>query len=138
MNFEDIYQNVPEPHVPEKLPIELSNILFDKDITKRLLEEYTLHSMRDSSNIVELYIDNSKAKNIIENDKETDILNNQVGGLVISSDTVNDLLLALHELLPQDRFSNQIDLEVMPSLERTSFYRNAKERNREHPQITYT
>ena len=34
MNFEDIYQNVPEPHVPEKLPIELSNILFDKDIIR--------------------------------------------------------------------------------------------------------
>lgn len=32
MNFEDIYQNVPKPHIPAKLPLELSPILFDKDI----------------------------------------------------------------------------------------------------------
>lgn len=34
MNFEDIYQKVPEPHIPEKLPLELNTILFDKDIIR--------------------------------------------------------------------------------------------------------
>lgn len=34
MNFEDIYKNVPEPHVPEKLPVELSTILFNKEIIR--------------------------------------------------------------------------------------------------------
>lgn len=34
MNFEEIYKKVPEPHVPEKLPVELSTILFDCEIIK--------------------------------------------------------------------------------------------------------
>lgn len=34
MNFEDIYKNVPEPHVPEKLPVELASILFNKEIIR--------------------------------------------------------------------------------------------------------
>ncbi len=34
MNFEDIYKNVPEPYIPEKLPIELSTTLFDNEIIK--------------------------------------------------------------------------------------------------------
>lgn len=34
MNFEEIYKNVPEPHIPEKLPVELSMALFDKDVIK--------------------------------------------------------------------------------------------------------
>lgn len=34
MRFEEIYQNVPLPHIPEKLPIELGPALFDKDIIR--------------------------------------------------------------------------------------------------------
>ena len=34
MRFEEIYQNVPSPHIPEKLPIELGTALFDKDIIR--------------------------------------------------------------------------------------------------------
>ena len=34
MNFEDIYRGVPEPHVPEKLPVELTKVLFDTDIIR--------------------------------------------------------------------------------------------------------
>lgn len=34
MRFEEIYQNVPSPHIPEKLPIELETALFDKDIIR--------------------------------------------------------------------------------------------------------
>ena len=34
MNFEEIYKNVPKPHIPEKLPVELSSILYDCEIIK--------------------------------------------------------------------------------------------------------
>lgn len=34
MNFEEIYKKVPEPHIPSKLPVELSTILFDCEIIK--------------------------------------------------------------------------------------------------------
>ena len=34
MIFEEIYKKVPEPHIPEKLPIELSATLFDKEMIK--------------------------------------------------------------------------------------------------------
>ena len=34
MNFEEIYKNVPKPHIPEKLPIELSAALYDCEIIK--------------------------------------------------------------------------------------------------------
>lgn len=32
INFEEIYKNVPKPHIPEKLPIELSTSLYDREI----------------------------------------------------------------------------------------------------------
>ncbi|MDD6196566.1 MAG: hypothetical protein PUB12_06735 [[Clostridium] aminophilum] len=32
MNFEDIYKNVPSPHIPEKLPLETNNFLYDKEL----------------------------------------------------------------------------------------------------------
>lgn len=28
MNFEEIYKNMPKPHIPAKLPVELSSILY--------------------------------------------------------------------------------------------------------------
>lgn len=34
MNFEEIFLNVPKPHIPEKLPIELSKSLYDCEIIK--------------------------------------------------------------------------------------------------------
>ena len=34
MKFEEIYKKVPEPHIPQKLPVELSNALFDCEIIK--------------------------------------------------------------------------------------------------------
>ena len=34
MNFEEIYKNVPKPHIPEKLPVELSSALYDCEIIK--------------------------------------------------------------------------------------------------------
>lgn len=34
MKFEDIHSNVPAPHIPEKLPVELGPILFDKEIIR--------------------------------------------------------------------------------------------------------
>ena len=34
MNFEEIYKNVPKPHIPEKLPVELSAALYDCEIIK--------------------------------------------------------------------------------------------------------
>lgn len=34
MNFEEIYKRVPEPHIPQKLPVELSAALFDCDVIK--------------------------------------------------------------------------------------------------------
>ena len=34
MNFEEKYTNVPEPHIPRKLPVELASVLFDTDIIK--------------------------------------------------------------------------------------------------------
>lgn len=34
MNFEEIYKKVPEPHIPQKLPVELSTALFDCEIIK--------------------------------------------------------------------------------------------------------
>ena len=34
MSFEEIYKSVPEPHIPEKLPVELTGVLFDTDIIK--------------------------------------------------------------------------------------------------------
>lgn len=34
MNFEEIYRKVPEPHIPQKLPVELSAALFDCEIIK--------------------------------------------------------------------------------------------------------
>lgn len=34
MNFEEIFLNVPKPHIPEKLPIELSKLLYDCEIIK--------------------------------------------------------------------------------------------------------
>lgn len=34
MNFKEIYKKVPEPHIPQKLPIELSTALFDREIIK--------------------------------------------------------------------------------------------------------
>lgn len=34
MNFEEIYKKVPKPHIPEKLPIELSATLYDCEIIK--------------------------------------------------------------------------------------------------------
>lgn len=34
MNFEEIFLNVPKPHIPEKLPIELSRSLYDCEIIK--------------------------------------------------------------------------------------------------------
>mgnify|MGYP002764280033 FL=1 len=34
MNFEEIYKIVPKPHIPEKLPIELSKSLYDCEIIK--------------------------------------------------------------------------------------------------------
>ena len=34
MNFEEIFLNVPKPHIPEKLPIELSKSLYDCEISK--------------------------------------------------------------------------------------------------------
>lgn len=34
MNFEEIFLNVPKPHIPEKLPIELSESLYDCEIIK--------------------------------------------------------------------------------------------------------
>ena len=34
MNFEEIYKNVPAPHIPQKLPVELSKALFDTEIIK--------------------------------------------------------------------------------------------------------
>lgn len=32
MNFEEIYKNVPKPHVPEKLPVQLADALYDYEI----------------------------------------------------------------------------------------------------------
>ena len=34
MAFEDIYSNVPEPHIPAKLPVELGTALFDTEIIR--------------------------------------------------------------------------------------------------------
>ena len=34
MNFQEIYQDVPAPHIPQKLPVELSKALFDTEIIK--------------------------------------------------------------------------------------------------------
>ena len=34
MRFEEIYKNVPEPHIPKKLPVELTSVIFDTDIIK--------------------------------------------------------------------------------------------------------
>jgi len=34
MNFEEIYKKVPEPHIPQKLPVELTSTLFDCEIIK--------------------------------------------------------------------------------------------------------
>lgn len=34
MNFEEIYRKVPKPHIPQKLPVELSSALFDCEIIK--------------------------------------------------------------------------------------------------------
>lgn len=34
MNFEEIFLNVPKPHIPEKLPIELSKSLYDCEVIK--------------------------------------------------------------------------------------------------------
>lgn len=34
MNFEEIYKIVPKPHIPEKLPVELSEVLYDCEIIK--------------------------------------------------------------------------------------------------------
>ena len=34
MNFEEIYKNVPKPHIPEQLPVELSTALYDCEIIK--------------------------------------------------------------------------------------------------------
>lgn len=34
MNFEEIYKNVPKPHIPERLPVELSSALYDCEIIK--------------------------------------------------------------------------------------------------------
>ena len=34
MNFEEIYKNVPKPHRPERLPVELSSALYDCEIIK--------------------------------------------------------------------------------------------------------
>lgn len=34
MNFEEIYKNMPKPHIPAKLPVELSSILYDCEIIK--------------------------------------------------------------------------------------------------------
>ena len=34
MNFEEIYKNVPKPHIPTKLPVELSSALYDCEIIK--------------------------------------------------------------------------------------------------------
>ena len=34
MNFEEIYKNVPKPHIPNKLPVELSSTLYDREIIK--------------------------------------------------------------------------------------------------------
>lgn len=34
MNFEEIYKKVPKPHIPQKLPVELSGALFDCEIIK--------------------------------------------------------------------------------------------------------
>ncbi len=34
MNFEEIYKKVPNPHIPQKLPVELSSALFDCEIIK--------------------------------------------------------------------------------------------------------
>ena len=34
MNYEEIYSTVPKPHIPKKLPIELSDILYDCEIIK--------------------------------------------------------------------------------------------------------
>ena len=33
MNFEEIYKNVPKPHIPEKLPVDLSS-LYDCEVIK--------------------------------------------------------------------------------------------------------
>ena len=38
MKFEEIYKKVPEPHIPQKLPVELSNALFDCEIIKLILK----------------------------------------------------------------------------------------------------
>lgn len=34
MRFEEIYKNVPAPHIPDKLPVELGATLFDKEIIR--------------------------------------------------------------------------------------------------------
>ncbi len=34
MNFEEKYKNVPKPHIPERLPVELSSALYDCEIIK--------------------------------------------------------------------------------------------------------
>ena len=34
MNFEEIYKNVPKPHIPEQLPVELSTALYDCEVIK--------------------------------------------------------------------------------------------------------
>lgn len=34
MKFEEIYKNVPKPHIPNKLPVELSSTLYDREIIK--------------------------------------------------------------------------------------------------------
>lgn len=34
MNYEEIYKKVPEPYIPQKLPVDLSKVLFDCEIIK--------------------------------------------------------------------------------------------------------
>lgn len=34
MNFEEIYNNVPKPHIPEKLPVEVATSLYDPEMIK--------------------------------------------------------------------------------------------------------